>query len=414
MLTLLKNIGKVTTPISNGAPYFIEVVEKAAIVIEDDKFKFVGPEKELPRFHFDKEYDCQGKLATPGLIDPHTHPIFAATRENEFHLRNTGFTYAEIAASGGGIRSSVRELRKASIDTLIELLKVRFDQFLRLGTTTIEAKSGYGLSLDDELKSLRALQALKEHSLEVIPTFLGAHEIPDEFRSNRQDYIRLLIEEMIPAVAEENLAQYCDIFVEQSVYTSTEARRILNAAKNAGLKPRLHVDQLTSGEGAELAAEMGAVSADHLDYISDQGIEKMVEKGVVFTLLPGAVFFLGHDKYPPARKIIEKGGIIALATDYNPGSSMTRSLPMMMTLACIYMKMNADEALAAITLNAARALEMDSVIGSIETGKQADLALWDAAGHDYIPYHYAENLVSAVFKKGRLIYNERQKYTLFL
>jgi len=408
MRTLLRNIGKIATPLQNGDPYKIHVIENAAIVINDELIEYLGPEDDVPRTNIDRVHNCRCSLVTPGLIDAHTHPVFAATRENEFHLRNTGVSYAEISAQGGGIRSSVRHLRKTSLDYLVELLRPRFDGFIELGTTTIEAKSGYGLSLDDEIKSLSALKELRQHPLEVVPTFLGAHEIPDEYRDERDSYIRLLIEEMIPAVSDRKLAEFCDIFIEKNVYTIPEARKILTAAKNAGLKLRLHVDQLTSGGGAELAAELGAVSAEHLDFISDEGIGRMIAAGTVFTLLPGAVFFLGHDKYPPARKIIEKGGVIALATDFNPGSSMTRSLPLMMTIACIEMGMNADEALAAVTLNAAKSLGRHHKIGSLEPGKQADLVIWNAPGHEYIPYHYGENLVCGVFKKGEPVFKRAE------
>ncbi|MBC8203903.1 imidazolonepropionase [bacterium] len=406
MCILLRNISGLATPAEELPPYEIRIIEDAIIAADQGKIAYIGPESGLPPLNIDAVYNCRGSFATPGLIDSHTHPVFSAAREHEFHMRNAGKSYAEIAASGGGIRASVRELRKASIEYLVELLRDRFNGFLALGTTTIEAKSGYGLSFMDEMKSLRALKELREHPLEVIPTFLGAHEIPDEYRGQRESYIQLLIDEMIPAVVSEGLAEYCDIFVEKNVYTVEEARRILTAAKNAGLALRLHVDQLTSGGGAELAAELGAVSAEHLDYISDEGIDRMIEAGVVFNLLPGAVFFLGHTKYPPARKIIDKGGIIALSTDFNPGSSMTRSLPLMMTIACVYMGMSADEALASVTLNAARSVKRNNIIGSLEAGKQADIVLWDIPGHDYIPYHYGENLVNCVFKKGRLVYRK--------
>lgn len=406
MSTLLRNIGKIATPTETGGVYEIKVIENAVIAAEDGNIIYIGREDRLPPINFKSVYDCKGCLATPGLVDSHTHPVFAATREGEFHQRNAGISYAEIAAQGGGIRASVRELRRASIEYLAGLLRDRFDGFLALGTTTIEAKSGYGLSFDDEIKSLQALKELPDHPLEVIRTFLGAHEIPDEYRRQRESYIHLLINEMIPAVAQKGLAEFCDIFVEKNVYTIEEARRILAVAKEAGLGIRMHVDQLTSGGGAELAAEMEAVSAEHLDYISDQGIEAMVERGVIFNLLPGAVFFLGHTKYPPARKIIDKGGIIALSTDFNPGSSMTRSLPLMMTLACVYMGMTADEVLAAVTLNAARSLNREKIIGSVEVGKRADVVLWEAPGHEYIPYHYGENLVYCTFKKGHLAYQK--------
>lgn len=406
MRSLLKNIGKLATPVSTGKPYEIKVLDNAAILIKDGMIEDFGREDTLPQANIDEVFNCHGALVTPGFIDCHTHPIFTATRENEFHLRNTGVSYAEIAAKGGGIRSSVRNLRKASLDFIVEFLKPRFDGFIEHGTTTIEAKSGYGLSFDDEIKSLEALKELRNHPLEAVPTFLGAHEVPDEYRSERETYIRLITEEMIPAVARRRLAEYCDIFVEKNVYTADEARKILTAAKNHGLKLRLHVDQLTAGGGAELAAELGAVSAEHLDYISDTGIEQMAAAGVVFDLLPGAVFFLGHDKYPPARKIIEKGGLIALSTDYNPGSSYTRSLTMMMTIAGIYMHMTADELLTAVTLNAAKSLQREDRIGSIEVGKQADLTVWNAPSHDYLPYAYGENLVCGVFKKGVPVYRK--------
>jgi imidazolonepropionase len=304
----------------------------------------------------------------------------------------------------------VRALRQASQEYLQELLRHRFDEFLTLGTTTIEAKSGYGLSYEDELKSLKAIAELKSHALEVIPTFLGAHEIPDEYRSQRETYIRLLIGEMIPSVAEKKLAEYCDVFVEEGVYSPAEARAILTSAQKAGLKARLHADQLTAGKSAQLAAEIKAVSADHLEYIDQEGIERMTEAGVIFVLLPGSIFFLGHNQYPPARRIIQAGGSIALATDFNPGSSMTRSLPLMMTLACIYMGLNADEALTSVTLNPAKALNRESRLGSIEVGKQADIVLWDAPSHHYLPYHFGENLACAVFKKGELVY-KKNEYT---
>ena len=404
MTTILDNIGVLATPLAECGEYEIMTVKDACIIIRDGKILFAGDSHIRPKVRPSKTIDCKGMLATPGLIDCHTHPAFAATREEEFHLRNTGVSYAEIAARGGGIRSSVRKLRAISEEKLVELMKKRFDGFLKLGTTTIDAKSGYGLSLEDELKSLRAIRALKDHPLEVSPTFLGAHEFPDEYRDNREGYIDLLINEMIPAVVSQKLADFCDIFVEKNVYTVNEARKILSAAKKAGLKLRLHVDQLSAGGGAELAAEVGAVSAEHLDFISEKGIDMMVDKDVIFNLLPGAVFFLGHDKYPPARKIIERGGKIALATDYNPGSSYTRSLPLMMTIAGSFMKMNADELLFAVTMNAARSLKRDDRIGSIEPGKQADIVLWDAPSHEYIPYHYGENLVRMVFKRGEIVH----------
>lgn len=347
--------------------------------------------------------DATGKIVAPGFVDPHTHPIFFGTRENEFELRIKGKTYREIAEAGGGIRYSVRQLRKASQAQLIEHAIPFLDRFMQCGTTTIEAKSGYGLSLADEIKSLHVIKELNRiHPLELIPTFLGAHEIPDEFRHRREAYIELIINEMIPQVVEQKLAEFCDIFCEQHVFTIEESEKILTAAIDAGLKIKIHADQLTAGGGAELAAKLNAVSADHLDHISDVAIERLKIAGTIPVLLPGAVFFLGQPRYAPARQMIDAGLKVAIATDFNPGSCMTESMPMMMTLGCIYLKMLPEEVWLATTLHSAAAVSRSDSIGILKPGAQADIVIWNIPNYKYLPYHFGVNLVEHVVKNGQL------------
>ena len=350
--------------------------------------------------------DSGDLIVSPGFVDAHTHPVFFGTREHEFEKRNQGKSYAEIAKEGGGIRHSVRQLREASEEQLIEHALPYLDQFAECGTTTIEAKSGYGLSLKDEIKSLRVIKKLNElHPLDLVPTFLGAHEIPDEYRTQREKYIQMIIEEMIPAVVEENLAEFCDIFCEEHVFNVRETEKILTAAHNAGLKLKVHADQLSSSGGAELAAQLHAVSADHVDYISDRAIELMKKNGTVPVLLPGAVFFLGLTHYAPARKMIDADLPVAIATDFNPGSCMTQSMPMMMTIASIYMKMTAQELWTATTATAAKAIDKKN-LGKIEIGAKADLALWDIPNFRYLPYHFGVSHLKKLIKSGKIIWEK--------
>lgn len=349
--------------------------------------------------------DAEGQVITPGLVDAHTHPIFFGTREHEFELRIQGKTYREIAAAGGGIRFSVRQLRTASKDQLIKHVLPYLDQFIQLGTTTIEAKSGYGLSLADELKSLEVIQELNRlHPIELIPTFLGAHEIPDEYRNRREAYIDLIVHEMLPQVAARNLAEFCDIFCEEHVFTVPETEKILLAAQQLGLKSKIHADQLTASGGAELAARLQAISADHLDHITPEAMTLLKAAGTIPVLLPGAVFFLGLTRYAPARQMIAAGLPVALATDFNPGTCMTQSMPLMMTLGCIYLKMSPAEVWLASTLHAAQAVTRQHQIGSLQIGRQADFVIWDIPNYRYLPYHFGVNLVYQVYKKGKLIW----------
>jgi len=388
----------------------MSIIQNGCLAVSGSKILAVGNKSDiLQKIKVNsktKIINAQDKVVTPGLIDPHTHPVFFLTREKEFEMRIQGKSYEEIAAAGGGIRSSVCAVRNASKDELKQKVRLRLCRFLELGTTTIEAKSGYGLSFEDEMKSLEVISELNdEQPLEMIPTFLGAHEIPDEYRENRQKYIELLIQEMIPYVSENRLAKFCDIFCEQGVYSINESRKILEAAKDAGLELKIHADQLHLTGATQLAVEMGAVSADHLEQLDDEGIEKIANSDTTAGLLPGSVFFLGYHHYPPGRKLVDAGATVCLATDFNPGSSMTQSMPLMMTLACLFMKLTPAEALTASTIIAAKSINCDHYLGNLREGNQADVVIWDADDYRQIPYYYGGNLVSTVIKKGELVIN---------
>jgi len=403
MPTCLTNISLLLNPGPDGS--FDEA--RGAAILFDERVIAWGPEALIlpqAREAGAEIRDAGGGLVTPGLVDSHTHTAFAEERAGEFEMRNAGKTYQEIAAAGGGIRSSVRSLRAISEDELAARMLPRLDRFLALGTTTVEIKSGYGLSLEHELKQLRAILRCDEaHPLDLLPTLLAAHEVPDEHRADRARYLETVIQEIIPAAAEQKLARYCDVFCEEGVFSVEESRRVLEAGRRHGLLPRLHADQLTAGGGAELAAEVGAVTADHLDYISDRGLEVMAAAGVVFTLLPGAVLFLGLHRYPPARRILEGGGSLALATDFNPGTSPSQNLPLMMTLAGSFCKLTAREALWGATRGGARALRREDRAGSLDSGHPADLVVWQCADERLIPYYFGLNLAAQVYKHGRLV-----------
>lgn len=370
------------------------IVRDGMLIVRDGLIAYAGPRRELdPQIEI---IDAQDRVLMPGFVDAHTHPVFAGNRADEFEKRASGATYQEISAAGGGIRSTVRKTRAASEDELFAAASRYAQWFLRGGTTTIEAKSGYGLTLDDELKMLRVIHRLGP--LRTVPTFLGAHEIPDEYRSDRNKYIRLVIHEMLPAA--KQLAGYCDIFVEPHVFPIADARRILLAAKNSGFKLRMHVDQLGNSGGAQLAAEVGAITADHLEHTDAAGIEAMREKGVQPVLLPGSVYALGLKKYPDARAMIEAGLAVVLATDFNPGSSPTPSIPMILSLASTQLKMTPSEAITAATINAAYSLDLGADIGSLEPGKRADFVIHDCADHREIAYFFGIQLAKSVYIGG--------------
>jgi imidazolonepropionase len=391
------------------------LIEDGAVAVSGKKVVAVGKTKDIlsqvkSEFGFcgiDKKtkiIKAEDRVVLPGFVDCHTHPVFGATREEEFELRIKGKGYEEIAQAGGGIRSSVRSLRNLSKKELIKLALPRLDRFLSYGTTTIEAKSGYGLSLKDEIKILEVIKKLSQiHPIDLVPTFLGAHEIPDEYRERREEYIDLLVKQMIPEVAKRKLAFFCDVFCEKGVFSLDESRKILETAKSYGLKPKLHADQLTPSGGGELAAEVGAISADHLEFVSDSGIDRMKESGTIAVLLPGSVFGLGKENYPPARKMIDKELPVALATDFNPGSSFTESMPVILSLACLRMKLTPAEAITSATINSAYAIDKGDSTGSLEPGKKADIVIWNVKNYKEIPYHYGVNLVHKVMKNGEII-----------
>jgi len=340
----------------------------------------------------------------PGFVDPHTHLPFAGWRAGEFVERLRGATYETIAAGGGGILSTVRETRRAGIDDLVLLGRERCDRMLAHGTTTAEAKSGYGLTFEDELKQLRVVRRLHEiHPIDLVPTFLGAHALPPEFRDDREGYLREVTGRMIPEVAREGLARFCDVFVEHGAFTVEEGERVLRAAASHALVPRVHADQRSDGGGAALAARLGAASADHLDHTGEAGIAALAAAGTSAVLLPGAAFFLrdGHDA--PARRLIEAGVPVALATDFNPGTCPTEVMPPILSLACLRLGMDPAEAITAATLNAAHALRLADRIGSLEVGKMADLQIVEVPDHRHLAYRFGGNFCRTVVKEGRIV-----------
>jgi imidazolonepropionase len=383
----------------------VEVIRDGAIVLRDDQIDWVGPTSQLPAELKGQEMiDASGKTVLPGFIDSHTHLVFAGTREHEFEQRLAGRTYQEIAAQGGGINATVLRVREASKEELKRLARRRLERLLSFGVTTVEVKSGYGLSLADELKCLEVIAALKaEGPLELVPTFLGAHAVPPEFRDNREGYNRRLIDEMLPEVRRRRLAEFCDVFCETGVFTVSESEQILGRARDLGLRLKLHADELSASGGAELAARLGAVSADHLLRISDAGIEALAEAGTIATLLPGTAFFLGLS-YAPARKLIDRGVPVALATDCNPGTCPTENLPLVGAMACTQMGMLPEEVVTALTLNAAAAVGGADRLGSLEVGKQADLVICDVPNYTQLFYHFGVNHVWRVIKRGRVVY----------
>jgi imidazolonepropionase len=383
----------------------VAMVPDGAAVLRDGRIEWIGPTEALPPLPLDAEVlDARGKAVLPGLVDSHTHLLFAGWREDEFEQRLQGLSYQDIAARGGGINATVQRVRRATRDELKQLARPRLDRLLRFGVTTVEVKSGYGLTLADELKCLEAIAELNaEGPVELVPTFLGAHAVPPEFRSDRAGYLRLLMDEMLPEVARCRLAEFCDVFCETGVFSVAESENILARARALGFGLKLHADELSPLGGAELAARLGAVSADHLLCITDAGIDALAASGTVATLLPGTAFFLGLP-YAPARRLIERGVCVALASDCNPGTCPTENLPLVGTMACTQMKMLPAEALTAMTLHAAAALGRSDRLGSLEAGKQADLVILDVPDYRHLFYHFGVNHVWRVIKRGRVVF----------
>ena len=386
----------------------LSIIADGAMLVRGSRIEKVGTRSEIASLiTADHEViDAAGQIVLPGFVDAHAHPVFAGTRSDEFEERTAGATYQEIAARGGGIKSTVRATRAATADELVESGKRYANWFLRCGTTSVEAKSGYGLTLDDELKILRAIRQLDEElPLRYVPTFLGAHDIPPEFSERRDKYVELVIEEMLPAVAREELAEYCDVFCEAKVFSASEARQILTAARELGLGLRIHADQLSLSGGAKLAAELQAATADHLEHTDAAGVAALQTAGVQPVLLPGSVYALGSRDYPAARAMIAAGLAVVLATDFNPGSSPTPSMLQVLSLAATQLKMTAAESITAATINAAYSLNRGEKLGSLEAGKSADFVIHDCGDYRDLSYFFGIEHARQVYIGGRLAFN---------
>jgi imidazolonepropionase len=400
-MPVLRNIGSLAACAPRGAQSDAHVVPNATLVWEDETIRWVGAESDLPPEYASwPSEDAGGRLVVPGLVDCHTHLAFGGWRAEEFAQRILGRTYLEIAAAGGGIASTVAKTRAATREELVARCRDHLAAMARLGVTTVEAKSGYGLSTEHELRLLEIYRDLSDGPQRIVPTLLAAHVVPAEYRERRAAYVRLVIEEIIPEAARRKLARFCDVFVEDSAFSSVEARAILEAGLAHGLAPKLHADQLTSGGGAELAADLRAASADHLEHVSDRGIARMADAGVVAVSLPFASLYLG--KAPlPARRLLEAGVPVGVATDFNPGTAPSYHLPVAMTLACVQQRMTPSEALKGATIVAARAIGLDATVGSLEPGKSADFAVIDAPGVDQWLYHLQPNACVRTVARGR-------------
>jgi imidazolonepropionase len=386
----------------------LSIIDNGALWINDGKIVDVGTTDELKR-KYQKEImeaqiiDASGKIVLPGFVDPHTHLVFKGSREEEFNMRLGGATYMEIMNAGGGIHSTTRKTREASEEELFDEAIGRLDKFLLHGVTTLEAKSGYGLDWATEEKQLKVVKRLnQDHVIDIVSTFMGAHAVPKEFKENPDEFVNLVIKEMLPRVAKERLAEFNDVFCERGVFTPEQSKRILEAGKSYGLIPKIHADEIEPYEGAELAAELGAISADHLLRASDQGITAMAEKGVIGVLLPGTAFFLMTEA-ANGRKMIDLGLPVAISTDCNPGSSPTVSTPLIMNLACLQMGLTPAEVITAATINAAHAINRAKTIGSLEKGKKADVLIADVPNYMRLQYHFGINHTDTVIKNGKVV-----------
>ena len=391
----------------------VGLLENGCIASFKGEIVFVGDEE---AFHHDVQMtdngiyiDGKGLTGLPGFVDPHTHLPFAGSREHEFNLRVKGYTYQQLAQQGLGIQTTVNATRQASDEELLSLCLSRLDSMLVHGTTTAEAKSGYGLNKRDELKQLRVIKKANAiHPVDVVSTFMGAHEVPKEYKDKKAEYMNLLTQEILPEVRNQNLAEFFDVFCEEGVYSVEETRELIKKAKKAGFKIKIHADEFTPLGGAQLAAEEGAISAEHLIAITDEGIEKMAQSPTAAILLPGVSFFLMQQKTAPARRMVEQGVIVALATDFNPGSSMTESMLFILQLAVFTLKMGIEEAINAATANASYALEKQEQVGSLEIGKKMDLVLWDVPTYPYLVYHLGVNPVKHVIKNGKIVVEDKR------
>ena len=392
---LLSNISQLVT--YNTEKKCMVTYKNVEIAIENGKISEIG-QKLNPADNF---LDCKYKLVTPGFIDSHTHPVFLNGRDEEFAMRLNGISYEEISAEGGGIIASISGVRNSSESELISKVQGRMDQFLKLGTTTIECKSGYGLDTASELKSLKVIDEVNQaHKIDMVPTFMGAHGCPPEFKDDLEGYVDLICNEMIPAIAKQGVAKYNDIFCENGYFNVEQTEKIINSGKDEGLIPRIHADEFEDSGAASLAGLTNCISADHLMAVNEEGIQKLVENNVIATLLPGTTFCLGKIGYAPYEKLNQAGVDVAIATDYNPGSCYIRSMPFILTLSCIYMKMPILEALKAATYTSAKSLQIEKEVGSIQEGHKADMIVWNFQRPVEIPYFVSDHPLQYVIKNG--------------
>ena len=410
---LIKNASQIVTCSGNKAKFGkdmsdIHIIENGSVVIEEGLIKAAGKTEDILSKYDENNYEVlnlENKCVLPGFVDSHTHFVFGGYREEEFSWRLKGDSYMDIMNRGGGIANTVKATREASRGELIGLGKKRLDSMLHFGVTTVEGKSGYGLDYDTEIKQLEVMKELDDiHPVDVVPTFLGAHAVPAEYKGKQNDYIDFMIEKVMPYVAENELAEFCDVFCEEGVFSVEESRKILLEAKELGMKLKIHADEIASLGGAELGAELGTVSADHLLHASDKGIKDMAERKVVSTLLPTTAFCL-REPFAKGRYMIDNGCGVALATDFNPGSGFTNSIPLIFALSAIYMNMTIEETITAMTINGAAALDRADTIGSIDVGKKGDLVVLEYPSYKFLPYNTGVNIVEKVIKNGVLVYS---------
>ncbi|QOY37887.1 imidazolonepropionase [Anaerobacillus isosaccharinicus] len=403
---LLKNIGQLLPMRSAGprtgvAMQELEVLEGAVLGIKDGKIAFIGTKDS--EITASEVIDCKGRLVTPGLVDPHTHVVFGGSREHEMALKQQGVPYLEILKQGGGILSTVEATRKASMEQLYDKASFHLDRMLTYGTTTVEAKSGYGLDKETELKQLRVAKELQQnHQIDLVSTFLGAHAIPKTHKDNPELFLEEMLD-LLDEIKKEHLAEFVDIFTETGVFTVEQSRKYLQKAKDKGFELKIHADEIDPLGGTEMAASLEARSADHLVGASDEGIRKLAETGTIAVLLPGTTFYLGKSTFARAREMIEQGVTVSLATDFNPGSSPTENLQLIMSIAALYLKMSPEEIWNAVTINAAYAIGRGQEAGQLDLGRKADVVIWDAPNYLYIPYHYGVNHVNTVIKNGKVV-----------
>ncbi|MBX0357813.1 imidazolonepropionase [Halobacillus sp. Nhm2S1] len=409
--TLIENIGQLVLPaegpLKGDAMKQLDVKGNMAIAFEGGNVAWIGTNEEAQKLKASERIDAMEKTVTPGLVDPHTHLVFGGSRENELALKQAGVPYLEILQQGGGILSTVEATRAESETRLYEKAKQTLEQIAAHGVTTLEAKSGYGLEREAELKQLRVVKRLNEESLlDLVSTFLGPHAIPPEYKGKEEAFLDEMIH-LLPEISEEGLAEFTDIFCETGVFTIEQSRRFMKASQELGFQTKIHADEIDPLGGTELAVSMAAASADHLVAASDEGIDSLADGDTVAVLLPGTTFYLGKDHYANARKMIDSGAAVALATDFNPGSCVTYNLQMVMSLAALKMRMTPEEIWNSVTVNAAHAIGRGDVAGCLCVGRKADVVLWDVPNYKYIPYHYAANHAKAVWKSGRKVWERR-------